>query len=401
MPNHALPADATIGDRLRRIRTERGMTQESLAHTAGLSVDVVKKLEGGTRTTARLTTLTRLADALGVPLSQLTDRRPRLNGQGERLVLDLRDVILSPDVLPGVDPREDDGTPTAMDELWRLVRQGWRDYWHGDFLGMARAMPRLIGEARVTERATGAAAAGVLAQAYQLTSLLLVHLGREDLGAMAAERAITAALAGDDELQHATLHGTYAYVLLNQGRNGEAERVAVSAAARVEPRYSTAAPEHLAVWGRLMLYATTGAAEDGRAGTALDHISMAQAGAARLGHDQRAYGDSFGPTRVAKNRTGLYVVLDEPGKALAVARDVRREDLYPIGYGSHLLDVAQAQLDTHRHAAAVASLTTARDLSPMWFRHHPVARLLVTGLAERQARISPALRELLGSLEAR
>jgi len=72
----------TIGERLHRLRSERGITQEALAALAGLSVDLVKKLEQGRRQAARPTTLAALANALDVPMSELTDKRPRLDGAG-------------------------------------------------------------------------------------------------------------------------------------------------------------------------------------------------------------------------------------------------------------------------------------------------------------------------------
>src|SRR6266498_4854504 len=89
----------TIGERLHRLRGEHGLTQEALAALAGLSVDLVKKLEQGKRQSARLTTIAALANALDVPMSELTDKRPRLDGAGDRLVLALRDTLLSPDLL--------------------------------------------------------------------------------------------------------------------------------------------------------------------------------------------------------------------------------------------------------------------------------------------------------------
>src|SRR6266511_298726 len=73
----------TIGERLHRLRGEHGLTQEALAALAGLSVDLVKKLEQGKRQSARLTTIAALANALDVPMSELTDKRPRLDGAGE------------------------------------------------------------------------------------------------------------------------------------------------------------------------------------------------------------------------------------------------------------------------------------------------------------------------------
>jgi len=145
---------ATVGERLRALRSERGLTQEQLAGLASVSVDLVKKLEQGRRESARLTSLAALADALDVPLSELTDKRPRLDGAGDRLVLGLRDVLLTPDLLPGMEP-EDDGEPAQPEAIREMTSAGWRDYWSGRFVEVARRVPGLVGEAHAAMRHDG------------------------------------------------------------------------------------------------------------------------------------------------------------------------------------------------------------------------------------------------------
>ena len=62
-----------LGDRIRQLREERGMSQEALARAAGLSVGVVTKLERtkGRQQDVRLGTAVALADALGVTVDEL------------------------------------------------------------------------------------------------------------------------------------------------------------------------------------------------------------------------------------------------------------------------------------------------------------------------------------------
>jgi transcriptional regulator with XRE-family HTH domain len=397
MSGNPAPAGASIGERLRQLRGERALTQETLAALSGVSVDLVKKLEQGKRESARLTTLAALADALDVPLSQLMDKRPRLDGGGDRLVLGLRDALLSPALLPGIDP-DDSGEATPLPALETAVRRAWADYWGGRFVELARIVPRLVAEARLTERAVGVPAAGVLARSYQVAACLLVHLGRDDLAAIGAERAIAAAAKGDDELQWAVLHGTYTWALLSQARYGEAEQLAIRTAERIEPRFSSATEEHLTVWGGLVLWAMAAAVEGARRDTALDYISLSRVGAARMDRDRHDYEVNFGPTQVAMQSTYAYSLLGEPDRALTAARDVRREDLHTISYGRHLLDVAQAHTSAGHHGPAVDVLHEAQILAPVWFRHQPAARTLVAELRERSTRLSPALRDLVRSL---
>lgn len=62
--------------RLAQLRHSRGWTQEALAGYAGLSGEMVRKLEQGARKSARLTTLNALARALNVPVGVLLADNP-------------------------------------------------------------------------------------------------------------------------------------------------------------------------------------------------------------------------------------------------------------------------------------------------------------------------------------
>ncbi len=282
--------NGTLGDRLRRKRQENSLTQEELAHLSGISQVMIAKIEQGRRQ-PRLPVLTRLSTALDIPLSELLDNRPRLDGHREGAsILAIRDALLSPSQLPGIDLSSDDGEPTPLPQLRATVADAARLYWAGSFAPLAAMLPALIGEGRLTAQSAGPPASSLLAQTYDLTAVLMVHMGKEDLAALAAERAVTAALASDDEFLHALLEGTYAWVLLHQGRLGESEQLAATIADRVEPSFSAPA-EHLAVWGTLLMTALAPAAAAGR--DVSGYISLASAGAERLGRRVSIYQTSF------------------------------------------------------------------------------------------------------------
>jgi len=66
----------TVGDNLRRLRTERGLSQEAFAHEVGFHRTYVGGVERGERNLT-LRTVERLADVLGVqPLELLTVTPP-------------------------------------------------------------------------------------------------------------------------------------------------------------------------------------------------------------------------------------------------------------------------------------------------------------------------------------
>ena len=66
---------APIARHLKALRENAGMSQQSLAVTAGLSVSLVSQIERGSRIDPRMSTLTALATALGVSLDELVGRK--------------------------------------------------------------------------------------------------------------------------------------------------------------------------------------------------------------------------------------------------------------------------------------------------------------------------------------
>jgi transcriptional regulator with XRE-family HTH domain len=385
-----------LSDRLGKLRRERGMTQEELAGRAGISLVMVARTEQGLRF-PRLPVLTKLANALDVSLSELLDKQPRLGADRDGAsVLALRDVLLSPSLLPGITPADDAEPPTPAD-LDAGITQAAAAYWEGRFAELAAMLPHLITDTRLAARHDPVRSARPLALACDLTASLLVHFGRDDLAAVGAGQAVTAAAAGNDELLHATEEGTYAWVLLHQGRMDEAEQLAAHAAQQIQPPF-TAPANHLAAWGNLLMTALAPAAAAGRDVT--EYISLAHAAATRLGRRQSIYLTSFGPPSVAMQAVHAHAVMREPAKALKAARAIRPGDLTGISHGRHLLDVAQAHTDARRDQAATLTLTRARSLAPTWFAHQGIARVLTAELTHRARRLTPDLRDLAVSTRA-
>jgi transcriptional regulator with XRE-family HTH domain len=62
--------DPALAAVLKRLREERGLTQEALAFKSGVSISSLGRIEMG-RTSAAWTTVVQLADALGVSMGEL------------------------------------------------------------------------------------------------------------------------------------------------------------------------------------------------------------------------------------------------------------------------------------------------------------------------------------------
>ena len=60
-----------LGHRVRTLREERGLTQQTLAGAAGIATDMVSRLENGHYSSPGLRTLLRVADGMGVTVSML------------------------------------------------------------------------------------------------------------------------------------------------------------------------------------------------------------------------------------------------------------------------------------------------------------------------------------------
>ena len=113
-------ASETLVDRARlaQVRRDHGWTQELLAGRAGVSTELVKKLEQGAKRSARLSTLGALARALNIPLSALLSD----GSAGEPAAALTRPAERTREP----DPAREPGQPTL---LWTLIAQRhWQSF---------------------------------------------------------------------------------------------------------------------------------------------------------------------------------------------------------------------------------------------------------------------------------
>jgi transcriptional regulator with XRE-family HTH domain len=71
----------TLSDSLRRLRKDRGFTQQKLAQQADLSLVVVTNIEQGITKDPAMSSLIKLAETLKVSLDELVGRRSPLNNR--------------------------------------------------------------------------------------------------------------------------------------------------------------------------------------------------------------------------------------------------------------------------------------------------------------------------------
>lgn len=391
---------ASIGERIRQLRMERAprLTQQELADRAGVSVDVIRKLEQGRRQTVLIGTLHAIARALdtdaaaivSVPAGLSAPENARDGG-----VRAIRRAVTAVDQLAGLAGSED--TAPAMDELRRSLSYAWGCYWSSDYDALGALLPTLITGARAAARDSDhPTSRDALAEAHQVAACLLVHLGHHDLAHLALERALAASATGDDPLRRSSLLGSVAWLLTSQGRFDESVRVSLAEAERCEPRISQASPVELSVWGNLVLTGATAAARGGNLDRADDLISVAATAATRIGGDRNDYQTTFGPSQVVMQSVDAAVTTGQFSQALSKAVSMPADAALPLAARArHLTDVAQAQTHLGRDVLAVDTLLYIERLAPKWMQFHTLPHAITRELLERERRArTPRLRGL-------
>ncbi|QKW08183.1 helix-turn-helix transcriptional regulator [Streptomyces sp. NA04227] len=392
-----------IGDRIARLRLRRKLTQEQLAERAGLSVDIVRKLEQGRRQTARLATLNSLARALDVEPSILVGQPVtfEVNNEAELpSVLALRQAISPVSDFFGSEP--DPETPPSVAALRRSLKSTERIRRDGRMAEIGLLLPQLITDARAAAHfhtgADSAAAYSVLAEAYQVAATTLAALGREDAGFTALERSMAAASKGDDPHLEVVAISCLSWIFTKQGRLEDAERVAMSRAELMNPGFHSD-PADLALWGILLLRAATAAVRQEKQAAVHELLNMAGAAAARIGEDRLDYATPFGPANMGVAKVNFYVEMEESTEALRTARSVPNLHTLPPTWRARFhVDRALAHTDVGNEEAATQALLRAEGDAPEWMRYHATSRRIVAELRSRERRRTSPVTELADRL---
>ncbi|MFC6091167.1 helix-turn-helix domain-containing protein [Saccharothrix lopnurensis] len=377
--------ETTIGDRIRRFRG-RQMTQQDLAARAGVSVDVIRKLEQNRRGTS-IGTLHKIARALDLDTSSLLAKGASVPSEEPNTgVVAIRHALTSVDDLLG----HVEGDALSLDEAKRTVDYAWGAYWAGRYELLASLLPSALTQVRATVHAASPAesskANDLLARLYWVTGCTLVHMGQPDPAYLAIRMALTASQGADDPLLHATLRGSVAWQLLVQGRYDESIRVSTATAVGIEPS-GDVAPEHLSAFGSLLITAATAAGRAQRVDDARDFMRSAGEAADRIGYDRDDYETAFGPSQVVMQTVDVHVVTENYADALNAAKKMPRDGRLPLASSArHLADRACALARLGQDQKALDTLLTMERMAPDWIRYQTLPRLVVGELVENQRR---------------
>lgn len=380
-----MDSETTIGDRIRRFRGKQ-MTQQELATRAGVSVDVIRKLEQNRRGTS-IGTLHKIARALDRDTSLLLGKGASVpSDEPNAGVVAIRHALTSVDDLLG----EFEGEALSLDEAKRTVDYAWGAYWGGRYELLASILPAALTQLRATVHAANSAelspANDLLARLYWVAGCTLVHMGQPDPAYLAVRMALTSSRGADDMLLDATLRSSLAWQLLVQGRYDESIRVSTATAAGIEPS-GDVPPEHLSVFGSLLITAATAAGRARRVGEARDLMRSAGEVADRIGHDRDDYETAFGPSQVVMQTVDVHVVTENYTDALDVAKKMPRDAGLPLAASArHLADRAYAFARLGHDQKALDTLLTMERMAPEWVLYQPLPRLVVSELVENHQR---------------
>ncbi|MGW5727247.1 helix-turn-helix domain-containing protein [Nocardia beijingensis] len=381
--------ESSIGVRIRQFRG-KALTQRQLADQAGVSVDLVRKLEQGGRQTASIASLQKIARALDVDIADLIGKRqgvPSTNPDAG--IVAIRRALTPVDDLLG-ETREEEAV--SLDDGRRAVEYAWGAYWSGRYELLTSILPPNLTQLRATVHAARngsvAPANELLARMYWVTGCTLVHLGQTDPAFLAIRQALAAAELGDDPLLLATIRGSVAWQLLVQGRYDESRGVALNAAATLEPS-GDVTPTHLSAYGSLVLQGATAA---GRAQDVHDALSLVQAAsevALRIGTDRQDYETYFGPSQVVMQTVDVNVSSERYPEALAAAKQMPVNGSLPqASRARHLADTAVALTRTGRHQHALDALLTAERVGGAdWLKYQTLPRHIVTELLDHDRKV--------------
>jgi transcriptional regulator with XRE-family HTH domain len=376
----------TIGDRIRFFRG-RKMTQQDLATRAGVSVDVIRKLEQNRRTSAAIGTLHKIARGLDVDTSLLLAKGAAIpSDEPNAGVVAIRHALTSVDDLLG----DVGGDALPLDEATRTVDYAWGAYWGGRYELLASVLPTALAQVRATVHGANSAerspANDLMARLYWVTGCTLVHMGQPDPAYLAIRMALTSSQGADDPLLDATLRGSVAWQLLVQGRYDESIRISTATAASIEPR-GDVPPEHLSAFGSLLITAATAAGRARRAAEARDLMQSAGEVAERLGHDRHDYETAFGPSQVIMQTVDVHVVTENYTDALDVAKRMPKDAGLPLASSArHLADRAYALARLGHDQKALDTLLTMERMAPDWVRYQTLPKLVVGELVESHQR---------------
>lgn len=378
-----------IGQRARYWRKRRNLDRQRFADMVGRSTSWVDKIEKGERSLLRLPMLERVATALSIDPTVLTDRSAAQRAANCTDAVDVQAIRAALGRYPSVAAR---GTERRLATLSTVARQlayvehAWSS---SRFTVASQHLPKLLSDAQVAVLTTSAAdqvaAHRALVVAYRLASSVLLKFNANDIAWLAADRAMHMALAVDDTVALARATRSVARAMSSSGQRTDAVAVLTGMADLMRPQLPAQEHELRSLYGMLFLAASIVAAHQHDAALAFAMHQEAEAVADRMGPRHDTHQTSFGRANVAVHRVAALVRLHEGGRALEYAEGI---DMALVGMlpperkANYLLDLVQALVQVGRYSDAVRTLSEAEHVAAEEVRCRPLAHGLLRSLVD-------------------
>lgn len=379
------PEPIAFGQRLKILRTRKGMTREVLAGLLGKSTEWVKALENGRMQIPRFDTVMAIAEALRVrDLADLTGRR--INDEGlfvgpghPRLAA----VAAAVNAMPALCPQP--APPTAhirarLDAAWKARHSAPN---HREKIGAL--LPDLIRDAQLASRHAATpverrAAQAILAEVYALTQFFVAYQPDSALLWRVAERGMVAAQESEDP--HAI--GVSAWLLAQAHRDSgpdhfdAADSITMDVLAYLRPLLPDAAHPVLSIAGALLFEAGYTAARRGDNPGAWSYWDQARKTAERLPADFYDPITSFSQAIMGAHATTVAVELHAGGESV---RQAARSEATVIPSrprrARHRIEMARAYHLDGQPDTALAVLDQAFEAAPETIRYNGYAKRII------------------------
>lgn len=377
-----------VGDRLRRLRKLRGVTQHQLAARIHFSVSLIKKVEQGKQPPSAAL-VANSARALGVKPAYLygTEERdaaeqPNADAAG---IADLRTALDAYD-----DPRPE-GEPVPLAIIGQRLQSGARRVYGLRYAEAAQELPELLHHLYVLADQPGRdgeQARGLLHDAYRMAATVAGRFRQPDLAAIASERHLQLAPLTGDPLRIAISAYHRSTRHLQHGDYQTGLRILDRAHEYVD---STPADQAIAVQLHLRAAVTAARAADHE--RADEYLREARNLAEQYQPPATPYYNiDASSTNIAVHWCAVPVEYYDGTEAVRRAQSVHIVDPNrPERVSHHHIDMARAWMLHGNREQALASLNAARRIAPFNARQHPAVRETVLALADSDRRTTDSL----------
>ncbi|MFI6500221.1 helix-turn-helix domain-containing protein [Nonomuraea typhae] len=386
---------SSLGDRLRKLRKLRGLSQRDLAVQAGLSVSLVRKLEQGEREDTRIETLRKLAVALRIPTTKLMSDEQQAYTENDAQ----SEVWTS--LLQAINNSEEDTStepPPTPNGLAQAIKAAVRLYHEDKYTDLLTVLPMLSRDANALVASDSGTGSPLRARTMQVIGSLATQTRKFDAAEASLEKAMADAENTGNRIEVASAVITWCWLLLRQRRLEEARTLAVEWADAIEPRLSKATDTEIAAWGWLLLRGSAAAIRDNRSDEAEDMMRLALAGAVRIGRehgDYHEYFTTFGPATVQMKRVENAIVDADPARALRLSVQVPKTlRVTSNNRNRHMLDVANAHVMMHEYNEALSMLWRLKNEAAEWLPNQQYVRDILSTITDKRRTLTAEMREM-------